>query len=135
MPPKMWIKNPEELHRAFHDCDQLTQARYLEAAVMVGLLPIQNQAVVNAPKISRNLARSIHSEIMESRQGYCEGATGTNLDYARRVELGFVGVDSLGRSYNQAAQPYLRPAFDEKRKEAVQEMGDSLNDILMQLIR
>lgn len=135
MPPSMWVKNPEDLHRAFHKCDQLTQTRYLEASVMVGLLPIQNQAIVNAPKVSRNLARSIHSEIMESRPKYCEGATGTNLDYARRVELGFVGVDALGRQYNQAAQPYLRPAFDEKKQEAVKDMGENLNDILMQLVR
>jgi len=37
--------------------------------------------------------------------------TGTNLEYARRIEHGFVGKDSLGRSYNQAPKPYLHPAF------------------------
>jgi hypothetical protein len=36
---------------------------------------------------------------------------GTNLVYARRIEHGFVGQDSLGRSYNQAPKPYLHPAF------------------------
>lgn len=36
---------------------------------------------------------------------------GTNLEYARRIEHGFVGKDSLGRSYNQAPKPYLHPAF------------------------
>jgi len=36
---------------------------------------------------------------------------GTNLVYARRVEFGFVGKDKLGRRYNQAARPYLYPAF------------------------
>ena len=40
------------------------------------------------------------------------GKVGTNLEYARRVELGFVGVDSRGRHYNQAPRPYLRPALE-----------------------
>jgi len=30
--------------------------------------------------------------------------------YGRRIELGFTGTDSLGRSYNQRAYPYLQPA-------------------------
>lgn len=36
---------------------------------------------------------------------------GTNLEYARRIEHGFVGKDRLGRTYNQAAKPYMYPAF------------------------
>lgn len=134
MPPKMWIKNPEELHRAYQKMGKLKQASTLEAAVLAGLLPIQNSAIQKAPKKTTTLARSIHSEIMESRQGYCEGATGTNLDYARRIELGFNDTDALGRTYHQPAQPYLRPAFDENRDEALKEMGESLNEILMHLI-
>ncbi|MCB0107683.1 MAG: HK97 gp10 family phage protein [Caldilineaceae bacterium] len=36
---------------------------------------------------------------------------GTDSPYARRIELGFHGYDSLGRFYNQGPQPYLLPAF------------------------
>ena len=43
------------------------------------------------------------------------GRVGTNLEYARRLELGFVGVDSLGRHYTQAPRPYLRPALEKNR--------------------
>ncbi len=43
------------------------------------------------------------------------GRVGTNLEYARRLELGFVGTDSLGRRYNQAPRPYLRPALEKNR--------------------
>ncbi|MBA7705057.1 hypothetical protein ES703_113881 [subsurface metagenome] len=45
-----------------------------------------------------------------------EGRVGTNLEYARRVELGFVGTDKLGRIYNQAPRPYLRPALHKCEK-------------------
>ena len=44
------------------------------------------------------------------------GKVGTNLEYARRLELGFVGTDSLGRKYDQAPRPYLRPALEINRE-------------------
>ena len=36
---------------------------------------------------------------------------GSDNPYARRIELGFTGYDSLGRYYDQAPRPYLLPAF------------------------
>lgn len=45
------------------------------------------------------------------------GVVGTNVEYARRLELGFVGTDSLGRIYNQLPRPYLRTALEKNRKE------------------
>ena len=50
--------------------------------------------------------------------------------YARRIEYGFVGQDSLGRTYNQAAQPYMRPAFDSKQAEATKTIKESVYDAL-----
>ncbi len=44
------------------------------------------------------------------------GVVGTNVEYARRLELGFVGTDSKGRKYNQAPRPYLRPALHKNEK-------------------
>jgi hypothetical protein len=38
---------------------------------------------------------------------------GTNKPQGRRLEFGFVGADSLGRHYNQAPQPHVRPSIDE----------------------
>lgn len=40
---------------------------------------------------------------------------GSAVVYARRIELGFTGTDSLGRFYNQPPFPYLRPALDAGR--------------------
>jgi len=51
------------------------------------------------------------------------GRVGTNLEYARRVELGFVGTDKLGRKYNQAPRPYLRPALEKSKKIIKQMFG------------
>jgi len=44
------------------------------------------------------------------------GRVGSNVEYARRIELGFVGVDSLGRKFNQKPYPYLRPALHKNEK-------------------
>jgi len=44
------------------------------------------------------------------------GQVGTNLEYARRLELGFVGIDAKGRKYDQAPRPYLRPALEKNRE-------------------
>lgn len=50
---------------------------------------------------------------------------GTNVAYAARVEFGFVGTDSLGRTYNQAGKPYLRPVLTHK-----QEFMDFIKNII-----
>lgn len=41
------------------------------------------------------------------------GKVGSNVPYARRLELGFSATDALGRNINQAERPYLRPALKE----------------------
>lgn len=43
---------------------------------------------------------------------------GFDPPYARRVEYGFIGVDSLGRHYHQEPRPYMRPAFMARQDEA-----------------
>jgi hypothetical protein len=42
---------------------------------------------------------------------------GTNLPQGRRLEFGFHGQDSLGRTYNQAPLPHFGPAFDQQEPE------------------
>ena len=57
------------------------------------------------------LRRSVHVEM--TTEGLRQVALiGTDAPYARRLERGFIGKDSLGRVYNQAAQPRWRPAWD-----------------------
>ena len=53
---------------------------------------------------------------------------GTNVKYARRIEFGFVGKDSLGRSYNQPAQPYLFQAYFSLEGETVAAIAKILKE-------
>lgn len=57
-------------------------------------------------------------------------SAGLDPPYARRIEFGFVGTDSLGRHYHQAAQPYMRPAFENKQAEAAQMIRDEVTSAL-----
>lgn len=50
--------------------------------------------------------------------------------YARRIELGFIGTDSLGRVYHQQAQPYMRPAWDEQSGSAPGEIAEAVAEAL-----
>ena len=45
--------------------------------------------------------------------GTSRSEVGTNAVQGRRLEYGFHGTDSLGRTYNQPPFPHARPAFDE----------------------
>jgi hypothetical protein len=104
----------------------------LELALVAGALLVQNDAKRLAPIVTGTLRRSIHigghTELapgFNESEGYSDVhgnevgpasariLVGTDLVYARRIEYGFMGADSLGRHYHQAAQPYLRPALAE----------------------
>ncbi|MET9294412.1 HK97 gp10 family phage protein [Streptomyces sp. NPDC003077] len=55
---------------------------------------------------------------------------GTSAAQARRLEYGFVGVDSLGRQYAQPPFPHLGPAVDHAGPEIVRELGNAVEKAL-----
>lgn len=125
------ITGAKELRAKFKDLDNAVKSRHLETAANAGILPIQNEAIQLVAKDTGTLARSIHTETIKSSDTYVEVATGTDVEYALRIEFGFHDKDSLGRHYNQPAQPYMRPAYDNKRGEAVDETQDVLKELIL----
>lgn len=99
----------------------------LGVPIHAGLLVISNQAKENIddsgthPQITGNYARSIHNEIKVSGQT-ATGRTGTNVEYARRHEF-------------LPGHAVLRPAFDQKKDEAKQEVLDALQALVAAAIR
>jgi hypothetical protein len=51
------------------------------------------------------------------------GTVYTTSPYAMRLEFGFVGIDVLGRHYDQAPRPWLRPSLAETEQEIAQILG------------
>lgn len=81
--------------------------------------------------VSGTLRRSILPR-REGRVGayswFVDVAPGT--PYSRRLELGFTGVDSLGRRYAQPAYPYMKPAREKTQAVANQVFARAWRDAL-----
>lgn len=94
----------------------------LEVPVRAGLLLITNEAKRKMqdkgthPQAQGNLARTIHDEVQVSGKT-ATGRSGTNSEYGRRHEF-------------LAGHAFMRPAFDEKKDEAKQEVLDALHDLV-----
>lgn len=150
MPVRAEIRGSERLERKFRQMREAAQGKMIERALVAGALLIQNGAKRRAVFRTGNLRRSIHIGGHEDmapdsagvintvgqvsapvvRQHAAEVFVGTNVEYARRTEFGFQGADSLGRVYDQAAQPYLRPAVDEEGRAAQREAVEALAELM-----
>ena len=108
----------------------------LEAATRAAALPVLNQVRITEPEGGRTpyktgtYRRSFHMETVEKSSERCRVEVGTDAPQARRLEYGFVGADKLGRVYNQAPRPHIRPALDENRGAAVDEFRAAIGDII-----
>lgn len=128
------IKGDKELKAAFKRLSVAARGSALMTAAKAGILPIQNAAIENAPYLTGNLARSIHTEEVEKTNHSAKVATGTDVEYAARQEFGFNDTDARGRSYHQPARPYMRPAYDNHREEAIEEVSDALRDLILDAV-
>lgn len=154
MPITVRIEGSDSLAMKLRALGQAVTGRTAERAVVAGALIIQNEAKRRAAYRTGTLRRSIHigghtdlasdyqkppdvPELPPPDVGAhdVEVYVGTNLEYARRIEYGFQGADSLGRVYNQAAQPYLRPALDENGAAVRQEIAEALGDLIRAAVR
>ena len=71
------------------------------------------------------LQANIDSDVQTDNDGV-HGFFGVRqgIPYALRMELGFVGVDSLGRRYDQAPRPFLRPALYNNSAQVISIIAD-----------
>lgn len=141
------VRGSASLNRKLDRLGQAAKGRMMVNALKVGALLQVNDAKRRVKRITGNLARSIHIG-GESREGGVTQQTGepvpspeiginsaavywgTDVEYARRVELGFEGPDALGRTYHQPAQPYMRPAVDTTRNDVKQEVAEAMRDLI-----
>ena len=121
------------LNKSFDDYQKKLYQRVQDNLNVIGAwgVTVANNALrSNGSVVTSNLINSINYATQTS-QGSLQGATdgkqisqpndlsvriGSTVVYARRLELGFTGQDSLGRTYNQPAKPYLRVINKNKDK-------------------
>lgn len=90
----------------------ILRAIQVSRAHIVPKTPVVTSRLINS--ISGN--GSSKDTIYKIQQGggiTIKGRFGTNVEYARRVEFGFVGRDSLGREYNQKGQFFFTRGLKE----------------------
>jgi HK97 gp10 family phage protein len=100
----------------------------LEAALRSGALLIQNSAIAKAPFDTGTLRRSISTETAHTRDGAI-ARVGVPNHSEDGTEMGYSIYQEFGTS-KMRAHPYLRPAFDEERDNAVREIRDALKEML-----
>jgi len=92
--------------------------------VVAGAALIEAEAKKRAPVKRGSLRRSINTISVTGGDGSYEARIAPTIIYGRRIELGYHGVDSLGRNYGPpnkgyGGHPYLRPAVDASGSEIV----------------
>ncbi|MDG6245080.1 MAG: HK97 gp10 family phage protein [Methanolobus sp.] len=112
----------------------------LEESTVAGSMVVVRAAQDNSRKggefphrVTGNLFRNIAavSPVRVHRSSNkVEVAVGSTMEYARRLEYGFVGTDKLGRHYNQQPRPFLRPALDDNTDQVEEAMQKKLQEII-----
>ncbi len=134
--PGIVVRGGDDLAKAFSKLADDIKGPALEAATRAAALPVLNQVRITVPEGGRTpyktgtYRRSFHMETVEKTPERCTVQVGTDSPYGKRLEYGFVGADKLGRVYNQAARPHIRPALDENRGAAVDEFRAAIGDIV-----
>ena len=135
------VLGEEEVQAALRKAVDSLSGAQMEAALVSGGHVIRNAAVANAPRRTSTLARSI--AVLE--QSPTEVAIGTNLIYARiqeeggtitpvnaqflRFEIGGDVIFTRG-PVHIPAQPYMRPAFDSHKDQAIREVADAIRSMI-----
>ena len=122
-----------ELQRTLRDLAKIASPDVLRDAAAEGAKVIKDEAQRIVPVDTGALRESIDVQPLEQSNGAILIGIGSDMPYARRIEYGFVGTDSLGRTYHQSAQPYMRPALDEHGGEAVAEITKALQERLREV--
>lgn len=98
--------------------------RQIKTSLNIGNPGGKNPSAPGEPprKVTARLFNSIFTKVIRNGSQII-GVVGTNVVYGRRLELGFAGRDSLGRQYNQAPRPFIRPGFFNTRDKVKQILG------------
>jgi HK97 gp10 family phage protein len=110
------------------------QVKYLQNGARTGLKlgvdeaagMFEAAAKLNAPVLTGALRDSIHTESTLDTPEKQVREVKPDTPYAHRIENGFIGPDSLGRMFHQAAQPYMRPAYDSEHDGAAMAIKDGV---------
>lgn len=137
---KVELLNGKQLAEKFRESSKRAQGKLEKSLLASGHLVEADvkKSFVASPSppggppgvLTGTLKRSIATRLMPMNV-----QVGTNVIYARRLEFGFTGTDSRGRSYNQAARPYLYPALRRNKAEIIKIISKGLGEELASIFK
>ena len=74
-------------------------------------LPTAHSLPGQVPFVQTSTLKNSVVAVVERKGNVIISKFGSKVKYAARLEWGFMGTDSLGRSVQQLARPYLRPVL------------------------
>ena len=114
------VRGLGSLQRKFDRMAKRATGEQIAAALEAGALIIRNSAKAKAPYLTGTLRSSINSEA-RANGTRAEARVGTNIEYGPYQEFGTSQI---------RAQPYLRPAMDERADEARAEIVAALKELV-----
>lgn len=136
------ITGEKELRRRLNRLASAAQRKIVRPAVNVALTPVNKAAKAKAPVKTGTLKKSLGKRVKAyTRTGVVWGGIGPRsgfkwvddkghahnpVNYAQLVELG---------TQHSAAQPFLRPALDERKAEVLTTLNQKVNEGIQREIR
>lgn len=122
-----------ELRRALADLRETVDEATLTDTLLGAVEPMREAAAQKAPVRTGHLKHSIVAEVAERRHREGEAtvgvyaAPGTGLGSQRSF---YAHMQEFGTRHH-AAQPFMRPAFDERRRQVVEAARRGLRDVII----
>ena len=102
------------LTRVSSELDAASKRAIARGAAEVEKAAKENASGAPGPEVVTGTARRGVRHTPAHRVGLVgwQSEVGPTVIYSRRLDLGFIGTDSLGRVYNQQPRPFFTPAWD-----------------------
>lgn len=117
------LEGADELNKALAKLENKPKGHALREATEDGAEVIRSEAARNAPRDTGVLQENIEDQTHRLQIGRAQIDIGParKAFYGRMIELG---------TSKMSAKPFLRPAFDTKKDDAIKAIGDTLKRIL-----
>ena len=122
----MGVSGFRDLERTLERTERAISEDALVSATQKGAQIIVDAARSRAPRRTGKLAEGIKHEIVEASSSEVQAKIGPDVSYGRHVELG---------TRHNPAQPFLRPALDERGKAAMNTTGKDLWARIRRVVR
>jgi len=113
------VEGTKRLRKRLNALDDHTRGAVLARIVMAAAEPVRAVAAQKAPIRTGQLAETMTTELLEQKSHRASAGVGPNNE-------AWYGIFAEYGTVNHSAQPFLRPAFDEQKRNASHRMATDL---------